>query len=42
VPIGALMMEQYINGKLSEASEARANDFENKSLIQASSKGESN
>lgn len=32
VPIGALMMEQYINGKLSEASEARAKSFENKHL----------
>ena len=32
VPIGALMMEQYINGKLSEASEARAESFENKHL----------
>lgn len=32
VPIGALMMEQYINGKLSEASEARAKSFENKHI----------
>ena len=32
VPIGALMMEQYINGKLSEASKARATQFENKHL----------
>ena len=32
VPIGALMMEQYINGKLSEASKVRAKDFENKHL----------
>ena len=32
VPIGALMMEQYINGKLSEASEARATEFENRHL----------
>ena len=30
VPIGALIMEQYINGHLSEASKARANEFENK------------
>ena len=30
VPLGALMMEQYINGHLSEASEARAAEFENK------------
>ena len=32
VPIGALMMEQYIMGKLSEASEAKAKSFENKHL----------
>lgn len=32
VPIGALMMEQYINGKLSEASQARATQFENRHL----------
>ena len=32
VPIGALMMEQYINGKLSEASKTRATQFENKHL----------
>ena len=32
VPIGALMMEQYINGKLSEASQTRATEFENKHL----------
>jgi penicillin-binding protein 2 len=32
VPIGALMMEQYINGKLSEASKARAEEFENRHL----------
>lgn len=30
VPIGALIMEQYINGKLSEASQERAKEFENK------------
>ncbi len=30
VPIGALIMEQFINGKLSEASEAKAAEFENK------------
>ena len=30
VPIGGLMMEQYINGKLSEASEKRADDFQHK------------
>ena len=33
VPIGALMMEQYINGKLCEASQARATSFENKHLF---------
>ena len=33
VPIGALMMEQYINGKLCQASEARAKTFENKHLF---------
>lgn len=32
VPIGALMMEQYINGKLSEESEATASEFENRHL----------
>lgn len=32
VPIGALMMEQYINGKLSEASEAKAESFENRHI----------
>lgn len=30
VPLGALMMEQYINGHLSEASEAKAETFANK------------
>lgn len=30
VPIGALIMEQFINGKLSEASEAKAREFENR------------
>ena len=30
VPIGALMIEQYINGKLSESSMATANTFANK------------
>lgn len=33
VPIGSLMMEQYINGKLSEASKVRASDFENRHLF---------
>ena len=32
VPIGALMMEQYINGKLSEESEATASEFEDRHL----------
>lgn len=32
VPIGALMMEQYINGGLSEESEATATEFENRHL----------
>ena len=32
VPIGALMMEQYITGKLSPASEARANDFQKRRI----------
>ena len=30
VPIGALMMEQYLNGKLSEASELKAEDISNR------------
>ncbi len=33
VPIGALMMEQYINGKLSEASEAKAADFQSRRIF---------
>ena len=32
VPIGALMMEQYINGKLSPGSEAKANAFQNRHI----------
>ena len=32
VPIGALMMEQYINGKLSEASEARASAMQSRHI----------
>lgn len=32
VPIGSLMMEQYINGHLSAASEKRAEDFANRYL----------
>ncbi len=37
VPIGALMMEQYINGKLSEASEAKAAAFQAKRIEYGSS-----
>ena len=33
VPIGALMMEQYINGHLSESSLQKANTFEHKYLF---------
>ena len=32
VPLGALMMEQYINGKLSPASEQKAETFANKHI----------
>ena len=32
VPIGALMMEQYINGGLSEESKVTASEFENRHL----------
>jgi len=32
VPIGSLMMEQYINGKLSDASEKRAEAFQNRHI----------
>ncbi len=32
VPLGALIMEMYINGELSEASEARATAFQNKHI----------
>ena len=32
VPIGALIMEQYINGKLSPASEEKAAVFENRTI----------
>lgn len=34
VPIGALMMEQYINGGLSEESEVTASEFEDRHLYQ--------
>lgn len=33
VPIGSLMMEQYIKGKLSEVSEARARDLQNRHIV---------
>lgn len=36
VPIGGLMMEQYITGKLSEASEKRAEDFQNRRIVYGS------
>lgn len=36
VPIGGLMMEQYITGKLSEASEKRAEDFQNRHIVYGS------
>jgi penicillin-binding protein 2 len=32
VPIGALLMEQYVNGKLSPDNEVRAREFENRSI----------
>jgi penicillin-binding protein 2 len=32
VPIGALIMEKYINGKLSAASEAKAEHFQNRHI----------
>ena len=32
VPIGGLMMEQYINGKLSEASMKKAEEFQNRRI----------
>ncbi|TGX80437.1 penicillin-binding protein 2 [Palleniella muris] len=36
VPIGSLMIEQYMNGKLSEASEARARDFQSRRIAYGS------
>lgn len=36
VPIGALMMEQYINGKLSASSETRARDFQRRRIAYGS------
>ena len=32
VPFGALIMEKFINGKLSEASEAKAEAFANRTI----------
>jgi penicillin-binding protein 2 len=32
VPIGGLIMEQYLHGELSEASQARANDIQEKRI----------
>ena len=36
VPIGSLIMEQYINGKLSEASQKRADEFQNRHIAYGS------
>ena len=36
VPIGALMMEQYINGKLSPSSEIRAGEFQRRRIAYGS------
>ena len=36
VPIGGLIMEQFINGKLSEASEKKATEFQNKRIAYGS------
>jgi penicillin-binding protein 2 len=33
VPIGALMIEQYLNGKLSEASEEKAEEYSNRVIM---------
>ena len=37
VPIGALMMEQYIKGKLSPESEKKANDFQHRRIAYGTS-----
>ena len=37
VPLGGLIMEQYLNGKLSEASEKKATEFQNKYISYGSS-----
>ena len=36
VPIGGLIMEKFINGKLSEASEKKATEFQNKRIAYGS------
>ena len=36
VPIGGLMIEQYIHGKLSEASEKKASDFQHRRIVYGS------
>lgn len=36
VPIGSLMMEQYLTGKLSEASQRRASDFQHRRIAYGS------
>ena len=37
VPIGGLMMEQYINGKLSPASEKQAAEFQHRRIAYGTS-----
>ena len=39
VPIGALLMEQFINGKLSPDNEVRAREFENRSIYYSAETG---
>jgi penicillin-binding protein 2 len=36
VPIGALMMEQYLTDSLSEASQARANEIQKRVIVDTS------
>jgi penicillin-binding protein 2 len=36
VPIGGLIMEKFINGKLSEASEKKATEFQHKRIAYGS------
>ena len=40
VPIGALMMEQYINGHLSENSKKKAEMFQNRHIITSTAEDE--